>query len=50
MKDSGRLERERFKGEPIAADWDRTLVREEIGQEQQESRVGRKRDPKTQMK
>ena len=41
--------REHFEGEGIAAAWDRTRVREEIGQEQQESR-GRERDTETQIK
>ena len=45
LKDSGRLGRERFKGKRIAAAWDRTRVREEIGQEQQESRGGEKETP-----
>ena len=45
LKDSGSLEREHFKGERIAAAWDRTHVREEIGQEQQESRGGEKETP-----
>ena len=49
LKDSGRLGREHFEGEPIAAAWDRTRVREEIGQEQQESRGG-ERGTETQMK
>ena len=47
MKDSGRLEREHFEGERIAAAWDRTRVREEIGHEQQESREGEKETPRT---
>ena len=42
LKDSGRLEREHFEGERIAAAWDTTRVRQEIGQEQQESRGGEK--------
>ena len=45
LKDSGRLKREHFEGEQIAAAWDRTRVREEIGQEQQESRGGEKETP-----
>ena len=49
LKDSGRLEREHFEGERIAAAWDRTRVREEIGQKQQESRGG-ERDTETQIK
>ena len=36
------MEREHFEGERIAAAWNRTGVREEIGQEQQESRRGEK--------
>ena len=46
MKDSGRLGREHFEGKRIAAAWDRTRVREEIGQEQQESRGGEKETPR----
>ena len=49
LKDSGRLEREHFEGERITAAWDRTRVREEIGQKQQESRGG-ERDTETQIK
>ena len=48
LKGSGRFgERDHFEGERIAAAWDRTRVREEIGQGQQESRG---REKETQMK
>lgn len=44
LKDSGRLEREHFEGERIAAARPgQDTVREEIGQEQQESTEGEKK-------